>query len=62
MRQMFRRHLIDGWGYFRIASELNQQGIVSPTGKQWNPSAVQAVLENRRCKGEEGAKVKKVQR
>ena len=46
VRQMFRRHLIDGWGYFRIASELNQQGIVSPMGKQWNTSAVQAILKN----------------
>ncbi|HZN68085.1 MAG TPA: recombinase family protein [Tepidisphaeraceae bacterium] len=46
VRLMFRRHLFDGWGYFRIAAELNASKVASPTGRLWNTSAVGAILGN----------------
>jgi len=36
--KIYQRHYVDGWGGRRIAEELNQQGIPSPTGKSWHPT------------------------
>jgi len=46
VRQMFRRCLIDGWGQWRIAKELNDQGLPSPNGKPWGMQTVKIILRN----------------
>lgn len=46
VRLMFRRHLIDGRGGWRIAAELDSMGIPSPTGKRWNKNSVMIILRN----------------
>lgn len=46
VRQMYRRHLLDGWGASRIARELNDRGLPSPTGKGWSTDTVESVLDN----------------
>lgn len=46
VRQIFRRKLIDGWGFWRIAKELNDAGVPSSTGKRWSTMAVKVVLRN----------------
>ena len=43
---MFRRRLIDGWGGWRTAKELDSMGLPSPSGKQWNKESVKKVLAN----------------
>ncbi len=46
VRQMFRRRLVDGWGNWRIAKELNDQGLPSPNGKPWCMQTVKMLLRN----------------
>jgi hypothetical protein len=46
VRHMFRRALIDGWGDWRIAKELNDRKIPSPTGKTWTRRSVSVILRN----------------
>lgn len=46
VRDVFQRHLTDGWGYFRIAQHLNDGGVVSPRGGQWSLATVRAILFN----------------
>jgi hypothetical protein len=46
VRQMFRRRLIEGWGNWRIAKELNDQGVLSPNGKPWSMQTVKLILKN----------------
>jgi len=46
VRAIFERHHRDGWGYGRIAQELNDRGIPSPSGKLWYTSTVRSILLN----------------
>jgi hypothetical protein len=46
VRAMFRRHLVDGWGGWRIAAELESMHIPSPIGKRWNKNSVLVILRN----------------
>ncbi len=46
VREIFERHLRDGWGYFRIARHLNDRGIRSPRGGQWSIATVRSILFN----------------
>lgn len=46
VRVIFEHHLRDGWGYFRIAQNLNDQGIPSPRGGQWSIATVRSILCN----------------
>lgn len=46
VHQIYRRSLIDNWGMFRIAEELNVTGVQSPTGLTWNKSTIQNILMN----------------
>jgi hypothetical protein len=44
--RMFRRVLVDGWGDWRIAKELNDLGVLSPNGKTWKRNCVKVILRN----------------
>lgn len=46
VRQIFRRKLINGWGLWRIAMELNDAGVPSSAGKRWSTMAVKVILRN----------------
>ncbi len=46
VREIFEKHLRDGWGYFRIAQNLNDRGIVAPRGGQWSLATVRSILFN----------------
>lgn len=46
VRRIFREHLVDGDGAYRIAKRLNNEGIPSYTGKLWGKDSVTAVLRN----------------
>jgi ElaB/YqjD/DUF883 family membrane-anchored ribosome-binding protein len=46
VRHMFRRRLIDGWGGFRIARELERMGIRSAKGKPWCVTTINTILRN----------------
>lgn len=46
VRRIYRRACVDNLGWFRIAKELNDDGIPSPTGKKWNTQAVAMILRN----------------
>lgn len=46
VRQVFRRHFVDGWGGHRIAEELNINGVPSPDGGRWSTSAPRDILHN----------------
>lgn len=46
VRQIFRRRFIDGWGAFRIALELYDMGVPSPTGGSWNNASVKGIWSN----------------
>ncbi len=43
---MFRKYHLEGWGYRRIASELNAQGVRAARGKNWSMTAVNQILHN----------------
>ncbi len=44
--EIFERHVSQGWGYYRIAQDLNDRGIPSPRGRQWSLATVRAILFN----------------
>lgn len=44
--RMLRRRLVDGWGGFRIAKELETMGILSGSGKSWNVTSINNILRN----------------
>lgn len=46
VRRMFRRRFMDGWGLHRIAQELNDMGIVGPTGAGWHMESVKNIFQN----------------
>jgi predicted nucleic acid-binding Zn-ribbon protein len=46
VRRIYRRHLVDNWGAYRIAQELNTGGVPSPMGKTWNTDTVRQILLN----------------
>ncbi len=46
VQRIFRRHYIEGWGRFRIAQELNVEGVPSPNGKKWNTEVIGRILQN----------------
>jgi DNA invertase Pin-like site-specific DNA recombinase len=46
VRLIFRRSLVDGWGGWRIAKEIDSMGVRTSTGKQWDKECVKAVLRN----------------
>jgi DNA invertase Pin-like site-specific DNA recombinase len=43
--RMFR-HLMDGWGYWRIAKALNTDGVPAPRGGRWTLHTVKTILDN----------------
>lgn len=43
---IFRKYHLDGWGYRRIARELNAQGLPAARGKQWSTTAINQILHN----------------
>lgn len=45
VREMFKR-AIAGEGHQAIATDLNRRGILSSTGKAWQPSSVRDILRN----------------
>ena len=46
VREVYERHLRDGWGYFRIAEELNSRGTPSPRGGKWSTLPCRPCLFN----------------
>lgn len=46
VRRIYLRHFVDGWGAVRIARELNDQGIPSPSNGGWSLTTVDAILSN----------------
>lgn len=45
VREIFRRHYLDGWGGKRIADALNSRGVRSPQGKGWSQHQVEVIYE-----------------
>jgi hypothetical protein len=45
VREMFKLHFCDGWGGKRIASRLNERGILSPRGKLWSQRQVEIIYQ-----------------
>src|SRR5439155_15505538 len=41
-----RRHFFDGWGRWRIAKELNAQGVPASAGSPWYTDTVALILRN----------------
>lgn len=52
VRYIFEKYAIDQWGYRKIASNLNEQGIKTKNGKLWAITAVKTILNNRIYIGE----------
>ncbi len=46
VRRIFNRRFLDGWGQHRIAQELNDTGLLGPSGKDWSMTAVMRLLKN----------------
>jgi hypothetical protein len=46
VRRIYYRHHVDNWGYPRIARDLNDEGIPSPTGKLWHVATIRSILLN----------------
>lgn len=46
VREMFDRHHRDGWGYGRIAQDLNDRGVMGPRGGLWYSFTVRNILLN----------------
>ncbi len=40
------KYHLEGWGYRRIATELNAQGVPAARGKNWSLTAVNQILHN----------------
>lgn len=45
VREIFRRHYVEGWGGKRIADLLNRRGIPSPQGRTWSQRQVEVIYE-----------------
>lgn len=43
---IYRKYHLEGWGYPRIAQELNAQGVPAARGKQWAMTTVSQILHN----------------
>jgi len=46
VRQIYRRHFVDGWGAARIAEELNIAEVPSAEGRRWVTGVVRDILGN----------------
>jgi hypothetical protein len=46
VRQIYRRHYVDGWGTHRIAEELNVAGVPSAEGGRWSTTVLLDILGN----------------
>ncbi|TFB13590.1 recombinase family protein [Filobacillus milosensis] len=46
VKYIFEKYAVDMWGYKKIASSLNMQGIKTKNKKDWTINAVKTVLEN----------------
>lgn len=46
VRLIYHRRLVDGWGPWRIAKELNDRRIPSPRGNDWSRLTVKNILSN----------------
>jgi hypothetical protein len=46
LRRIYRRALVDNWGAFRIAAELNSDGVASPSGRKWTTYTIGSILKN----------------
>lgn len=46
VREIFERYHRDGWGYARIAENLNDRGVPSPSGRLWYAVTVRGILLN----------------
>jgi hypothetical protein len=46
VRDVYRWSLVEGWGHWRIAKELNARGIPSATVSGWSTSSVANILRN----------------
>jgi len=51
IRYIAKRYL-EGWGFVRIARELNEQGIKSPMGKEWDRNSVRRMITNEKYIGD----------
>ncbi|OZU89418.1 hypothetical protein CIL03_06815 [Virgibacillus indicus] len=52
VKYIFEKYAIDQWGYRKIASNLNEQGIKTKNEKYWSITAVKTILNNRIYIGE----------
>ncbi len=43
---IFEKYALEKWGYRKIASSLNTQGVKTKNGKEWTVNAVKTILEN----------------
>ncbi|WP_419893166.1 recombinase family protein [Oceanobacillus kimchii] len=43
---IFKKYAYDKWGYYKIASTLNDQGIKTKKGKDWSINAIRTILSN----------------
>lgn len=46
VKYIFEKYALENWGYKRIASSLNMQGIKTKRDKDWTIHAVRTILEN----------------
>ncbi|MBU9710897.1 recombinase family protein [Evansella tamaricis] len=46
VRYIFEKYGMDQWGYRKIASDLNKQGILTKNNKFWTITAVKTILTN----------------
>ncbi|WP_096156214.1 recombinase family protein [Bacillus sp. FJAT-45066] len=46
VKYIFEKYAIGLWGYKKIASSLNTQGVKTKKGKEWTVNAVKTILEN----------------
>lgn len=46
VRQIYRWNLLGGLGAHRIARQLNDQGVPSPSGRLWQTSSVELILDS----------------
>ncbi len=46
LRRIYRRHYVDNLGSYRIAKELNTEGVPSPAGGKWNTNTIGKILRN----------------
>jgi DNA invertase Pin-like site-specific DNA recombinase len=46
VQHIYRRHMIDGWGGYRIGRELNAMGKRSDSGRSWSVTSINFILAN----------------